>query len=144
MLASLHPIQRRNHPDKVTKYQECGSELNISGVKHSVNIKDIDKFGHQNNISVNVFGCEDKKIFPLHITIIGIARHQVNLLYITAGEISHDVLLKDLSRLVSRQNNNHNNKKNMFYLNETRSGHRHQNLSSPNTNITYHVGAVST
>ena len=35
----------------------------------------------------------------------------MNLLYITAGETSHYVLLKELSRLISRQNNNHNNKK---------------------------------
>ena len=39
------------------------------------------------------------------------ARHQVNLSYITADETSHYVLVKDLSRLVSRQYNNHNNKK---------------------------------
>ena len=38
------------------------------------------------------------------------ARHDINLLYITAGETSHYVLLKGLSRLVSRQYNNHNNK----------------------------------
>ena len=41
-------------------------------------------------------------------------RHHVNLLYITAGKISHYVLVKDLSRLVSKQCNNHNDKK-YFY-----------------------------
>ena len=39
------------------------------------------------------------------------ATHHVNLLYITAGETSHYVLVKNLSRLVSRQYNNHNGKK---------------------------------
>ena len=42
---------------------------------------------------------------------MAIARHHVNLLYTTAGETSHDVLIKDWSRLVSRQYNNHNDKK---------------------------------
>ena len=39
-----------------------------------------------------------------------VARHRVNLSYITAGETSHYVFVKDLSRLVSKQYNNHNNK----------------------------------
>ena len=83
----------------------------MSAIKYPVDIKDIDKFEHQNNISVNAYGCEDKKVFPLCITTIVIARHCMNLLYITAGETSHYVLLKDLNRLISRENNNHNNKK---------------------------------
>ena len=36
-----------------------------------------------------------------------VARHHVNFLYIPAGEKSHYVLVKDLSRLVSSQYNNH-------------------------------------
>ena len=39
-----------------------------------------------------------------------VARHRVNLLYVTADETSHYVLMKDLSRLVSRQYNNHKSK----------------------------------
>ena len=54
-------------------------------------MKDNEKFEHQNNTSVNVYGCEDKKVFPLSITTVGIAKHCVNLLYITAGETSHYV-----------------------------------------------------
>ena len=61
------------------------------GVKHPVDMKDNEKFEHQNNTSVNVYGCEDKKVFPLSITTVGIAKHCVNLLYITAGETSHYV-----------------------------------------------------
>ena len=38
------------------------------------------------------------------------ASHHVNLLYITAGKTSHCVLVKDLSRLVSRQYNNYKRK----------------------------------
>ena len=61
----------------------------MSGVKYLVDVKDIDKFEHLNNISVNVYGFEDNKIFSLLITTMGIAKHCVNLLYIIAGEISH-------------------------------------------------------
>ena len=74
----------------------------MSVAKHSVDMKDIDKLEHQNNISADVYGCEDKKIFPLRITTAGTTTHCVNLLYITAGETFHFVLLKDLSILISR------------------------------------------
>ena len=72
ILASLHPIQCRIHQDRVTKYQEYESELNMSEVKYTVDIKDISTFQHQNNISLNVYECEDKKNFLLHITTMSI------------------------------------------------------------------------
>ena len=71
ILASLHP--------------EYEHELNMSRIQYPADIKDIGKFEHQNNISVNVYGYEDKKIFPLRITTVIVARDLVNLLYITAG-----------------------------------------------------------
>ena len=83
----------------------------MSIVKYPVDVKDIDKFEHQKNISVNICECENKKIFLLRFTTVGIARNCVNLLYLTAGETSHYVLLKDLSRLILRQNNNRNDKR---------------------------------
>ena len=52
-------------------------------------------------------GMKIKKIFPLRITAVTIVNDCLNLLYITAGETSHYVLVKDLSRLVSRQYNKH-------------------------------------
>ena len=50
------------------------------------------------------------KIFLLCITTMTTASHHVNLLYITVDETSHYALVKDLSRLVSIQCNNHNSK----------------------------------
>ena len=82
----------------------------MSGIKYPVDIKHICKFEHQNNISVNVYGCADKKIFTLPITTMTVARHRVNLLYIAADETSHYALVQGFSRLVSRQYNNHKNK----------------------------------
>ena len=110
ILALLHPVQYGNHPTRVSKYQEYEHELNMSGIQYPVGIKDISKFEHQSNISVNVYGYEDKKILPLRITTMTVARHHVNLLYITADETSHYVLVEDLSRLISIQYNNHKGK----------------------------------
>ena len=102
ILALLHPVQHKKNLYRVSKYQEYEHELNISGIQYHLDIKNIGKFEYQNNISVKVFGYKDKKIFPLCITTVTVARHHINLLYITADEKSHYVLVKDLSRLVSR------------------------------------------
>ena len=61
----------------------------MPGIQYPAGIKDIGKFDHQKNISVNVnvYGYKDKKkSFSLRITTITVGRDHVNLLYITAGE----------------------------------------------------------
>ena len=98
ILASLHPVQHRNSPSRVSKYQEYKHDLNMSGVKYPVDIKDIGKFEHQDNISANVYGYEDKKIFPLFI----IYHCWRNIAYVS---------VKDLRKLVSSQYNNNYHKK---------------------------------
>ena len=67
ILALLHPEQHGNHLTRVLKYQEYQHELNMSGIRYVVDIKDIGKFEHQNDVSVNVYEYEDKNIFPLRI-----------------------------------------------------------------------------
>ena len=81
----------------------------LKHVGNQIPINDIGKFEYQ-NISFNVYGYENKRIFPLRITTIIAARHRVNLLHITPGKTSHYVLVKDLSRVVSIQYSNHNGK----------------------------------
>ena len=103
-------MQHGNHLTRVSKCEEYEDELNLSGIKYPIDINDIGKFEHQNNINIIVFGYEDKKIFSLRITTMTIARHHVDSLYFTADETSHYVLVKDLSRLASSQYNNHNGK----------------------------------
>lgn len=83
----------------------------MSGIQYRVDIKDIVKFAKQNNISVNVYRYEDKKIFPSRVTTVTLARYHLNSLCITAsGEKSNYILAKDWSRLVSRQYDNDENK----------------------------------
>ena len=88
ILASLHPLQYRNHPDRVSKYQEYGHDLKMSRIEYPEEIHDISKFEHQNNIIIIVYGYKDKKIFPLRINSMNTARHYVSLLYITTDEHS--------------------------------------------------------
>ena len=97
ILASLHPLQYRNHLDRVSKYWENEDGLNMSRIQYLIDRKDISKSEHQNNMSVNVYGYKCKNIFLLPTTTMTIARCYV--------------LVKDLSRLVLRQYNNYKDKK---------------------------------
>ena len=44
------------------------------GIQYPVDIKYIGKFEHQNNISVNVYGYKDKKVFLLGVTTMTVAK----------------------------------------------------------------------
>ncbi|XP_033758184.1 SH3 domain-containing protein C23A1.17-like [Pecten maximus] len=63
---SLHP----NHkvPELVTNYLPYEQELDMTGIQYPMTISQVEKFERQNNISVNVFGYEDKDIFPMYVT----------------------------------------------------------------------------
>ena len=104
ILAALHPVDRANNPNRVTKYIPYEAELDMKGIEYPVAARHYGKFENQNNnISINVFGYEDKKIFPLYITKQTDKQHHVNLLLYQEEGKSHYVLIKDLSRLVRSQ-----------------------------------------
>ena len=91
-------------PNRVTKYIPYEAELDMKGIEYPVAARHYGKFENQNNnISINVFGYEDKKIFPLYITKQTEKQHHVNLLLYQEEGKSHYVLIKDLSRLVRSQ-----------------------------------------
>ena len=84
----------------------------MNDIKYPVKVKAIDRFEKLNiEISVSVFGLDEKTVFPMRITQKQNARHHVNLLYISEDEVSHYVLIKDLSRLVSKQLSRNNGRK---------------------------------
>ena len=172
----------------------------MSGIQYPVDIKGISRFEHQNNISVNVYGYKDKKIFlyvlpprPLQgitwiyyislllknfITYWWITWadwYQANIIITKVKHISVNIVCtaapvkrywktiwKDASNTgrkkvttrrdvtksnLQKQNTNLFSSTQIlkaFYVNKTPLSHRHQNLSPPNTSITYHVGAAST
>ena len=72
-------------------------QLDYSGIQFPVQIKDIPKIEKQNQINVNVFGYENKKLFPIYLTKTSFEK-EMDLLLIS-GENSHYVLITDLSKL---------------------------------------------
>ena len=98
ILASLHPFS--NNPQRLTHYLQYESELDMAGINYPTSLKDIGKFESHNNISVSVFGFEDKTIFPLRVSPLKESRHHVDLLLISEDDKRHYVLIKDIGTLI--------------------------------------------
>ncbi|XP_033223722.1 uncharacterized protein LOC117177247 [Belonocnema kinseyi] len=114
-------------PNLVSSYQQYKDELNFSGIKLPVRLKDVANFEKKNNISVNVHGLIKKgqrfSLVRLHLTSEVKDTH-VHLLRVEKEYVNEDssdeegnngpesrtqsynvhyLRIKDLSRLVSRQ-----------------------------------------
>ena len=102
LLYHLHKDEITNHPERVSKYKKYESpakgsaepclapkaqgSLNFNGINFPVAIKGIPKIEKMNNISVNVFGYESKRTFPLYLSNsppVGIVAETINLLLIS-------------------------------------------------------------
>jgi len=104
---ALNPVKKDS--SRITKIlQEQAKELVFDGIEFPVSLKAITKIEKQNpEISINVLGYEDRTIFPLRISNVEDRRYEVNLLLL---EDKHYVLIKSLSRLLTRQMSNHDGK----------------------------------
>ena len=77
-------------------------QLDYSSIEFPVTVKQINKIEKQNNICINLFGFEEKQIFPIYISKEKYQDH-MELLLITEGENKHYVLIKDFNKLMFRQ-----------------------------------------
>ncbi|XP_046547498.1 uncharacterized protein LOC124257474 [Haliotis rubra] len=98
VLAALHPLDRKQHPERVGKYLSFLSELNLQGIDFPIPLSHIPKFENQNQISVNVYGYEEQ-VFPLHISKQKFDK-TVDLLLLSEGEKRHFCLIRNFSRLM--------------------------------------------
>ena len=108
---ALNPVKKDS--SRITKtLQEQAEELVFDGIEFPVSLKAITKFEKQNpEISIIVLGYKDegKKLnFPLRISNVEDRRYEVNLLLL---ENKRYVLIKSLSRLLTRQMSNHDVKR---------------------------------
>ena len=100
VLAALHPVHRKDHAQRVQHYRCFEGELNVNGITFPMKVSDVTKFEKQNPaLSINLFGYEEKELFPLYITKEK-KQHHVNLLFISSNETTHYCLIRDLSRLL--------------------------------------------
>ena len=115
VVRALHPVDI--HPERITKELKDQSErLDWSGLKFPVKLDQIVIFEKFNpSISINVFGFEDRVVYPLRLSKRK-NEQTINLLLISDGEKQHYCLIKSLSRLLSSQVSGHK-ESNVFCLN---------------------------
>ena len=77
-------------------------KLDYSSIEFPVTVKQINKIEKQNNISINLFGYEEKQKFPIYISKEKYQDH-MELLLITEGENKHYVLIKDFNKFMFNQ-----------------------------------------
>src|SRR6201990_2988539 len=86
-----------------TRIKEVSKNYNWKGIKFPVQLKQINKFENQNDVSINVFGLDEKEIlYPLKITKVVKTKH-VNLLLISDNENTHYLLMKHLSPFINKK-----------------------------------------
>ena len=70
ILSALHPAER--NPGRLSNYQQHENELNLAGIAFPVMPKDVPKFEHQNDISLNVYILQKQKerfiVASIHVT----------------------------------------------------------------------------
>ena len=102
---ALNP--KNDNAERVDKeLMEKENTLNMEGIEYSVSLKDIDRFEKQNpNISITVFGFNEKnKVYPLRVSEHVYNReHNIILLLIERDGVNHYCLVKNSSRLLSKQ-----------------------------------------
>ena len=103
---ALNPTN--NHPERIDKeLMEKEDDLNMKGIKYPVNLKeDIDRFEKQNpEIFITVLGFNEKdKVHPLRVSEHAhIRKHNIILLLIERDGVNHYCLVKNPSRLLSKQ-----------------------------------------
>ncbi|WAR09942.1 hypothetical protein MAR_035018, partial [Mya arenaria] len=114
VLRALNPVDKNS--ERIDKSLKGHKDLlNMNGIEYPVTLKAIDRFERENaTISVNVFGYENKDVYPLRIS-----KHDpytcVNLLLIDAGEKQHYCLIKSMSRLLSAEWSKNGHKRHYCY-----------------------------
>ena len=102
---ALNP--KTNNPERIDKeLMEKEDTLNMKDIEYPVSLKDISKFEKQNpEISITVLGFnENDKVYPLRSSDhIYNRKHNIILLLIERDGVKHYCLVKNSSRLLSKQ-----------------------------------------
>ena len=83
----INPV--KDHPERITRIdKDFANDLNYDGIEFPVQEKDFKKVEVQNNICVNVFGYENKLVFPVYISD-QILKSLIDLLLLIDDDKSH-------------------------------------------------------
>ena len=112
VLAGLHPVDNRKHPEKPAHYTEFLDELDFTGIEFPIRLSAIPKFERQNrSISICVLGLDDRGVVvPRYVTrynkVDGPLKKrekEIDLLLLEDGSgQQHYALIRHINRLLSR------------------------------------------
>ena len=116
---------KKKNAERLSKQMRKDSEkFDWTGIEFPVSLKQIDKFEKHNNYAINVFGYEDV-VYPLRISKKNEnscehpceqnCEQVINLLLIANEETNHYCWIKNMSRLLSSEINNHQHKLHFCY-----------------------------
>ena len=90
-------------PQRIKKSdKQYVDNLNYNGIEFPVTTKQYNKIEKQNEITINVFGYENKQPYPIFVSKEKYDKH-MNLLLITEDENKHYVLIKDFNSFMYKK-----------------------------------------
>ena len=105
-----HINPSKEHPGKTLKNdKKIAEKLDCDGIEFPVQEKDFSNTEVKNNICINVFGYEDKLVFPIYISDQKF-EDSMDLLLLIDDDKSHYVYIKDFDRFMFRKTKNQNKK----------------------------------
>ena len=101
VLAALHPVDGKNHPNRLYHCKPYENELNTTGLTYPLPLSQVSKFETLNpNISVSVLVYEERQLIPLYTSPHPDRKHTIHLLLLSVGAKHHYTTVQNLSRLV--------------------------------------------
>ena len=105
VLSAMFPAQRDT--ERLNKYTEHESELDWTGLKFPVEVRDIGKFESRNNIAINVYGCDEKSgVYIMRKSKLVCEQH-IDLFLIETDTHSHYTWIKHFSRFARQPSDGH-------------------------------------
>ena len=103
-------VKHITNPEKITEEdKELISDLDYDEIEFPVQEKDYNKIEVKNNICINVFGYENKLVFPIYVSDQKF-EDSMDLLLLIDDDKSHYVYIKDLDRFMFYKTKNKNKK----------------------------------
>ena len=97
-----HVNPLKEHPERITKKDKKTAEkLDNDGTDFTVREYDFAKIEKKNNICINIFCYEDDLVFPKYILDQKFEK-SMDLLFVTGGDKSNYVYIKDFDRFFSQ------------------------------------------
>ena len=88
---------------------KIAEELNYDGIEFPIHENDFNKIEIKNNICINVFGYDNRLVFPIYISDQKF-EDSMDLLLLIDDEKSHYVYIKDFNRFMFHRTKNKNKK----------------------------------